>query len=207
MTGPPRIAPLEPPYAREVAEHLKGSMPGWAKLEPLALFRTWAKHLPLGAALRPIGRLVLAEGRLDPRDREILILRVCALCGAEYEWGVHVVSYPPKLGITAETVRATLRAGPEDPVWSPREALIVRLADQLHETSRVSSDLWEELAAEWSEPQLLELLLIAGFYHAVAYTVNALELPPEEWAARFPEAERSGSSGLEPSQASAPDAS
>jgi alkylhydroperoxidase family enzyme len=167
-------------------------MPSWAKLEPLALFRTWAKHLPLGTALRPIGRLVLSEGSLDPRDREILILRVCAVCEAEYEWGVHVVSYPPRLGIRPETVQATVTAGPEDPVWSPREGLIVRLADQLHETSRLSSDLWQELAAEWSEEQLLEMLVIAGFYHAVAYTVNALELPPEEWAARFPEAEPPG---------------
>ncbi len=189
MTAPPRIAPLEPPYDAEVAEQLKGSMPSWAKLEPLALFRTWAKHLPLGTALRPIGKLVLSEGSLDPRDREILILRVCAVCQAEYEWGVHVVSYPTRLGIRPETVRATVTAGPDDPVWSPREALIVSLADQLHETSRVGSDLWEDLAAEWSEQQLLEMLVIAGFYHAVSYTVNALELPPEEWAARFPEAE------------------
>lgn len=182
----PRLAPLEPPFAPEVAEHLAGTMPAWSKLEPLALFRTWARHLPLAAALRPIGRLLLADGALDPRDREILILRVCALCGAEYEWGVHAVSYPPRLGIPEETVRATLAAPADDPVWKEREALLVRLADELHATARVGAALWEELAAAFRPEQLLELLLVAGFYHAVAFTVNALELPPEPWAARFP---------------------
>jgi 4-carboxymuconolactone decarboxylase len=182
----PRIAPLEPPYAPEVAEHLAATMPAWSKMEPLALFRTWARNLPLAVALRPIGRLVLADGALDPRDREILILRVCALCGAEYEWGVHAVSYPPRLGIPPEKVRASATARADDPLWSGREVLLLRLADELHATSRVGAALWEELAAVFRPEELLELLLVAGFYHAVAFTVNALELPPEPWAARFP---------------------
>jgi len=203
VTASPRISPLEPPYTPEVAEHLKGSMPSWAKLEPLALFRTWARHLPLGAALRPIGRLVLSEGTLEPREREILILRVCARCEAEYEWGVHAVSYPQRLGIEPDTVRATLEAAADDPVWSPREALLVRLADELHDTSRVSGELWRELAAGWSQEQLLELLLVTGFYHAVAFTVNGLELPLEPWAARFPS--QPGRCGLE--RANGPDVS
>ena len=151
----------------EVAEHLEKSMPSWAKLEPLSLFRTWARHLPLAKALRPIGRLVLAEGALDPVDREILILRVCALCGAEYEWGVHAVSYPPHLGIPEEKVAATVYTGPEDPIWSERERLLLRLADSLHETAQVDDALFAEVAAHWSEEQVLELLLVAGFYHAV----------------------------------------
>jgi alkylhydroperoxidase family enzyme len=184
-TGP-RIEPLEPPYSPEVAEHLAGSMPAWTQMQPLALFRTWARHRPLGAALRPIGRLVLSEGSLDPRDREILILRVCARCGAEYEWGVHAVSYPGRLGIPAEKVAASVTAGPDDALWSEREALLLRVADELHETSHVSPALWEALAAIFSEEQLLELLMVVGFYHAVAFTVNALELPAEPWAARFP---------------------
>ena len=62
----------------------------------------------------------------------------------------------------------------------------MRLADELHETARLGDELWAELARCWSEEQLLELLLVAGFYHLVAFTVNALEMPPEPWAQRFP---------------------
>ena len=50
----------------------------------------------------------------------------------------------------------------------------------------MSDELWVSLAARWNEVQLLELLLIAGFYHVVAFTVNAVRLPNEAWAARFP---------------------
>ncbi len=182
----PRIEPLAPPYEPEVAEHLARTMPAWTKMEPLSLFRTWARHLPLARALFPIGRHVLAEGALDPRDRELLILRVCARCGAEYEWGVHAVSYPPRLGLSQQKVEATRSAGPEDAIWEPREGLLLRVADALHDTATLDDALWQEAADVWSEEQLLELLLVVGFYHAVSFTVNALRLPPEPWAARFP---------------------
>lgn len=182
----PRIEPLARPYEPEVAEHLEKTMPAWAKFEPLALFRVWARHLPLAKALLPIGRLVLAEGRLDPRDREILILRICALCGAEYEWGVHAVSYPPRLEITPEKVEATVLASADDPIWSERERLLVGVADTLHGTAQVDDALWQDLTRHWNEEQLLEILLVAGFYHAVSFTVNALRLPREEWAATLP---------------------
>jgi len=33
---------------------------------------------------------------------------------------------------------------------------------------------------------MLELLLLAGFYRTVSYLTNALRLPPEAYAARFP---------------------
>ena len=33
-----RIAPVDPPYAPEVAAHLEAVMPSWAKLDPLRLF-------------------------------------------------------------------------------------------------------------------------------------------------------------------------
>jgi len=183
----PRIAPVEPPYAPEVAAHLEKTMPSWTKMEPLALFRIWARHLELGRALRPIGRLVLAEGTLDPVDRELLILRTCALCGAEYEWGVHAVSYPPRLGITPAQVAASRTGGPGDALWSAREALLLEIADALHETATLSDAIWERAAATWSEEQLLEILLVAGFYHAVSFTVNALRIPGEPWAGSFPD--------------------
>jgi hypothetical protein len=96
------------------------------------------------------------------------------------------VSFPPRLGIPEEVVAATRTAASDDPVWDERQALLVRLVDELHETARVSDELWTALAARWSEVELLELLLVAGVYHVVPFTVNAVRLPNEAWAARFP---------------------
>ena len=60
------------------------------------------------------------------------------------------------------------------------------LADELHETSTIGEGLWGALTAEFSDEQILELILLAGFYHTVAYLTNGLKLPLEVYAARFP---------------------
>jgi hypothetical protein len=50
----------------------------------------------------------------------------------------------------------------------------------------VSDALWTELAREWNEAQLLELLVLAGYYHSISFLTNALRLPLESFAPRFP---------------------
>jgi alkylhydroperoxidase family enzyme len=45
---------------------------------------------------------------------------------------------------------------------------------------------WHELEAEFSPEQLLELIALAGLYHTVSFLTNALALPLEKGAARFP---------------------
>lgn len=182
----PRIAPAAPPHPPETAAHLAALMPkGWTG-PALALFRLWARHLPMAEALRGVGRYVLAHGTLDPRDRELLILRTTARCGAEYEWGVHAVFFPPRVGLDAATVAATRSGDANDPAFPPRDALLVALADALHDTSTAPDALWSALAAQWDETQLLEMLLVCGFYHLVSFTANATRLPNEPFAARFP---------------------
>jgi len=50
---------------------------------------------------------------------------------------------------------------------------------------------WAALAREWSEAELLELLMVCGFYRFVAYAVNATRVAPEPWARPFPAANAS----------------
>jgi len=182
-----RIAPLEPPYPADVAAHLAKSMPSWTKMPPLRLFRLFARNFPMAEALSQLGGFILARGSLDPADREILILRTCARCGAEYEWGVHAVSYPPRLEISQAQVAATVIGDADDSAFDERQSLLVRIADELHDTSSLGDELWQQAAEQFDEAQCLEILLVAGFYHYVSYTVNAVGVELEDWAARFPE--------------------
>lgn len=181
-----RIVPPEPPHPPEVEAHLAALMPkGWTG-PALRLFRLWARHLPMAEALRGVGRYVLAKGVLAPRDRELLILRTTARCGAEYEWGVHAVFFPPRVGLDAAQVAATRTGAAADPCFAPRDRLLVALADALHDTSDVPDALWQALAQEWSEVERLEMLLVCGFYHLVSFTANATRVANEPFAARFP---------------------
>jgi alkylhydroperoxidase family enzyme len=185
-TATPRIAPVEPPYDDETADVLRKWMPPGADVEPLKLFRTLAVHSDLASRMRPLGAGILGHGRVDPREREIVIHRTCARAGAEYEWGVHAVAFGRPLGLTDAQLTATVHGGPDDRAWSERDAMLVRLCDELHATATISDELWELLAAEWAPDQLLELVVIAGWYRLIAYVINACGVEPEAWAEPLP---------------------
>ena len=182
----PRIAPLEPPYSPEIEAALRRWMPPGSEAEPLGLFRTLNVHAELASRMRPLGAGILAHGRVDPREREIVIHRTCARAGAEYEWGGHAVAFGRPLGLRDEQLAATVHAGAEDPAWSESDSALVALADELYDTATVSDALWARLARRFSDEQLLELLVTAGWYRLVSCVINAAGVQREPWAARFP---------------------
>ncbi len=182
----PRIQPLEPPYEEAIAASLAKWMPPGAAVEPLKLFRTLMRNPQLSERMRPLGAALLAHGSIAPQEREIVIDRVCARCNCEYEWGVHVAAFGPTLGIPQEHLLATATAPAEAPEWSEREALLIQLVDELHESATVSDSLWEKLCVHWSETQLIELLVLVGWYHIISFVTNATCVTHEDWAARFP---------------------
>jgi alkylhydroperoxidase family enzyme len=177
----PRIAPAPRPYTEAIQSRLEKIMgPG---REPLVLFTTLARDERLFERFTAGG--LLDRGHLTLRQREIVIDRVTANCGSEYEWGVHVTMFSDKAKLTAEQIASIQRGGAEDECWEPVDALLMRLCDALQATCDVDDALWEALAAHFDAEAMLELLLLAGFYRTVSYLTNALRLPLEPWAARF----------------------
>jgi hypothetical protein len=79
-TPRPRIQPLEEPIDEETGEVLAKMMP--VGIPPIALFRTFAKNVPMAKAMRQWGSYELSrELSLSMRQREMVINRVTALCG------------------------------------------------------------------------------------------------------------------------------
>jgi hypothetical protein len=182
----PRIAPLEPPYEPVTEQMLRKWMPPGSTQEPLALFRTLAIHDELMSRMRPLGSGILGHGRVPPRDREIVIHRTCARAGAEYEWGVHVLAFGTPLGLTDAQIAATAAGTADDPAWSDADRLLVRMVDELHDSCAVSAPVWSGLAERYSDDQLLELVIICGWYRLLSGVINAVGIELEPWAARFP---------------------
>ncbi len=177
-----RLDLLQPPYPEEAATVLKQMTFGMA--EPLALFRTIAHNPRVLDRVRMGG--LLDRGSLTLRQREIAILRSCALCGAEYEWGVHVQIFAKPAGLDAAHVAATVKTDAGDPLWTKEESLILRLADALHASSRVDDALYGELAATFTSAQLVELVALCGFYHMISFTIGAFAIANEPGAPTFP---------------------
>ncbi|MEJ6022262.1 carboxymuconolactone decarboxylase family protein [Ramlibacter sp. PS4R-6] len=176
-----RIPPATPPFDPEVAATIDRVMRGQP---PLHLFATMARDPRLARKFFAGG--LLDKGHLTVRQREIVIDRTTALCGAEYEWGVHIAGFAQKAELTAEQVRSTVHGTAEDACWSDEDRLLVRLCDALHKDCDVDDDLWKALRATFSENAIVELLMLAGFYRTVSYLTNALRIPLESYGARFP---------------------
>jgi alkylhydroperoxidase family enzyme len=176
-----RISPVEPPFTPDIAKTIDAVMRG---APPLLLFTTLARNPRVFQRFMAGG--LLDKGTITLREREIVIGRTTARCRSEYEWGVHVAIFSQTADLTSQQITAMAKGPADDPAWTPRESLILRLADSLHDTCTLDAPLWHQLEAEFSPEQLLELIVLAGFYHTVSFLTNALALPLEKGAARFP---------------------
>lgn len=172
-----RLAPIGKPYNAEAEAALK-LMP-----VDIALFRTVA-HNPR-VLTRWAGGGLLDRGSITLRQRELVILRVTAMLGAEYEWGVHVAHFAEKAKFTPVEIAATVHGQAAD--W-PREdeALLVRIVGALIHSATIDDALWAAASAHFNSAQMIEIIALVGFYHLVSFTVNATGVAPEPGAPRFP---------------------
>ena len=175
-----RITPASDPLPPDMQEAIDAIMRG---AQPLVLFTTMARDRRLFFKFFNSG--LLDRGNLTIRQREIVIDRVTASCGAEYEWGVHVAAFAGKAGLTDDQIESLVTGGPDDACWSEDDRVLIELCDALHATCTVDDELWGRLAARLPDEAILELLMLAGTYRTVSYLVNGLALPMEAGARRF----------------------
>lgn len=177
-----RMSAATPPYPASVQAQLEAIMP--KGVAPLWLFRVLARDERLFGRFFAGG--LLDRGQLTLREREIVILRVCANHRSEYEWGVHVTFFAERAKLDPEQVRATLNPDVGLACWSDRERLLLRMCDELLTRTRISDALWSALSEVYSEAARIELLMLANVYRGVSVLTNSLDMPLEEFAARFP---------------------
>ncbi len=175
-----RITPLQPPYETPAGEEVKQM---FGEQTPYVLFTTMASSERAWAKFRA-GSLL--DGRLlSLREREIIIERTCARTGCEWEWGVHVMVFAEKAGLSRQDVAETLRVPADPSRWSASEAALIRVVDALHERSTLSDEEFAELSAHYNSEQILEIIMLTGHYHTISYLAAGLALPLEDGAARF----------------------
>ena len=178
-----RITPLDPPYSDKTQKLFDLAMP--EGMEPLTLFRVMARSERLLPRFMRAG--VLDRGPVPIRDREVVIHRTTARCEAEYEWGVHVNAFGRPLELGEDVLRAIVQSDATDSAFNDRQACLVRMCDELHETSTLGDEIWDQLRRFFDEMQILELIYTVGMYHTVSFLVNGLGLENEAFGARFSE--------------------
>ncbi len=173
----PRILPLAADELGESGLALGAKLRATYGLKTTELPETVAtmlRHPDLYSAFIDYVGLRAKASVLAPRDLEIVTLRTAMICGSAYVWAEHV-NFGKKAGLTGEEI-GWLVDGSSAPGWSDRDRALNRLAEELHETACVSDETWATIAANFTEQQIIELLMMVGAYHEVAFLYNAMRV-------------------------------
>ena len=182
-----RVPPLpESEWGDDVKGILSASPRGFGvRLGDNNIFPTLARHSELFRAWLPFGGFLLGAGVLGARERELLILRTGCNCGSSYEWGQHM-RLSEQLGISREEIMRVAQ-GPEAAGWSAPDAALLRAADELHESAKISDSTWGQLAQSYDERGLIEIAMLVGHYHMLAFALNSLEVELDEGLEALPD--------------------
>ena len=131
------------------------------------MFRRW---LWFAGALMPGGRLPRA-------DTELVILRVADRCDCAYEWRHHE-RLAARAGLDSAAIER-VRSGADAQGWTPRQRLLLRAVDELHDARQLGDDTWAGLAALLTDEEMIELCMLVGHYEMLAMTINSLRVEPD----------------------------
>lgn len=161
-----RIEPL-----REVPPELRPLLAVKGEGPPVNVLATLAHAPRVLKRFSEMGGTLLFRGSVGDREREIVILRVGANARSVYEFGQHTV-IGKRSGITEAEIKALTQPADEGG-WNDVDRALVALADDLCQEDCVSDATWAELAKTWTDAQLVELVVCAGFYRMVSGFLNS----------------------------------
>jgi alkylhydroperoxidase family enzyme len=166
----PRIPPVQDDAASEAQAAV---LKPFAQRGPvLNVFRTLAQAPDAATAFLAWGDYILSKrNAVEPREREIAILRTGFLCRSGYEWTQHT-RIALNAGVTEAEV-AAIKVGPDHPGWSELDRLILRACDELFHDRSVSDATWAGLAKHFNRKQLMDLVFTVGQYTQVSMFLNS----------------------------------
>jgi len=148
-------------------------------LADINVFRVLLRHPPLAEALNALLGPLLARPVLDPRLRELVIMRVAWRTGSAYEWAQHW-RLGPMFGAAADDL-AAVRDWEREPRFGPRERAVLAATDETLDGAALSDATWDRLIeALGDERAALELLFVIGGYQMLSGVLRTLAVPLDE---------------------------
>ena len=154
---------------------------------PLNIFGVLAHHPKLLKRFNLLGGFLLYKGLLPQRERELVILRVGWNAQAKYEFGQHTI-IGKQSGLTDDEITAVTATDPTTGAheWSAGDLDLLTMVDELTADDCVSDATWTRLTIRWSEAELVELLIVAGFYRLVSGFLNSAGVQLDDGVPGFP---------------------
>ncbi|HMG27544.1 MAG TPA: carboxymuconolactone decarboxylase family protein [Acidimicrobiia bacterium] len=171
------VAALRAAFGEDAAERLLSTEAGGPRMPNV--LPTLLRHPALTGPFLAYNAVLLNAPTIEPRARELMILRVAWRTRSAYEWAQHV-RIARSCGITAAEVDAVAHGAVAD-TWSSFDADLLTATDELLDDYRIDDDTWARLADHLDERQLIEVAFIVGTYTCLAMAFNSfgLELDPE----------------------------
>ena len=121
--------------------------------------------------------LSFRTGNLDPKLRELVILRMGTLRGSSYEL-LHHLPAARMAGLSEMEISAITSAKPSG--LNEKLSLMLQLADDCSQLGKVSESALEKLAKIFSAAEIAEATLLAGFYEMVACFLKTMGVKLDE---------------------------
>lgn len=162
----PSIAPL--------AAHLASQRGG----RLINLYRALLHAPPVASAWLDFNTAIRYEGTLPAAIVELVILRVAALTGADYQFRAHGPAHARKAGLSEPQIEA-LRAQPTPALFDAAQRAAIDCATEVTRDLEPSEATWQALRAHFDERQQVELVVLAAAYNMHTRVARALRLEQE----------------------------
>lgn len=178
----PRVPMLDLQDARDAAR-AHGLPEAFAEL---SVFRILLRHPAVARRLGELLQTLLFTGNtLDPRLRELIILRIGWRTGATYEWTQH---WRVARGLDIpEADLLAVRHWREAAGLSDADRAVLLATDETLESGAISSATWEACRRHLgSDAERIELVIALGNWTMFSQLLRSLQVPLEEGVAPWP---------------------
>ena len=143
----------------------------------LNVHRVMARHPDLMRAWTPLRQHIATAGSLQPRFRELVILRVAHRSGVAYEWRHHVAR-ARRAGLTGEEIEAVRLPTREG--WRANEAALLAAVDELLDDFSLSEETRLSLEQSVGVEGILDVIVTVGMYVTLAMLINTAQIEIED---------------------------
>jgi alkylhydroperoxidase family enzyme len=152
----------------------------------LAIFQVLLNHPKLACGLNDLLAIMLWRGTLDPRLRELVIMRIGWLTASDYEWTQHW-RVAQGLGVSPDDLLG-VRDWRAYAGFGPAERAVLAATDDVVRDGAVGAESWAACEREFgADPALLiELVTAISAWRMVASILHSLQVPLEDGVASWP---------------------
>jgi alkylhydroperoxidase family enzyme len=157
-----------------VIAKLKGARGG----RLLNLYRVLLNSPCIAEAWQAFNSVIRYKSQLDEQARELAIMRVAQLAGADYQFQIHATRYAPEAGITPQQI-AALGGSEHSSLFQPAHRALLAYADAMTVSIEVPDDVYDKLRRHYNDAQIVELTVLIGAYNMHTRVGRALRIDPE----------------------------